>query len=634
MKNILLLISTSLFISLFYYCQSYEQVLPPKLPYASLHDSVNYVGGETCASCHKEIYDSFMETGMGKSLHYATKTKSAAHFDQHTAVYDSINDFYYKPFWRGTDSLFILEYRLENEDTIYKRTQQVRYIIGSGQHTNSHLYEENGYVYQAPITFYTQKGIWDLAPGFEGGFSSRFNRIIGLECMSCHNSLPNFAEGSENKYHEIPLGISCERCHGPGEVHVQEKLAGILVDTATQVDYSIVNPSKLPTRGLQMSVCQRCHLQGVAILKEGKNFDDFRPAMNLHTVMDVFLPEFDGNETQFIMASQAHRLTKSACYKNSNMTCLSCHNPHVSVTKTPAKTFNRACEGCHQQQTCTIDLSERKQSNNNNCASCHMPVSGSIDIPHVTIHDHYIRRPIPDTEKHAVENFIGLANVTSTTTSPLNWAKAYLHYYESYSNVSTLLDSVTVYLNQSKLSNLKKLPVAVHLAYLQNNMSTVITLSKSTALHHIKDAWTAYRIGEAYLQKKQYVEAEKYFEHAVALLPLNADFNNKLGVAYLQNAKFEAAKLIFEKIIEENPTHAAALCNLGYVCVNLGAFSKAMHLYNKALQLNPDYEKALLNKAALFLLQRKTSDAKMIVKKVLQLNPANEDAKYLWKQLI
>lgn len=67
-----------------------------------------------------------------------------------------------------------MEFRLAKGDTIHKRIESVAYIIGSGQHTNSHLININGYIYQAPITFYTQKnnGTWlrewkvDSAPVF------------------------------------------------------------------------------------------------------------------------------------------------------------------------------------------------------------------------------------------------------------------------------------------------------------------------------------------------------------------------------------------------------------------------------------------------------------------------------------
>ena len=44
--------------------------------------------------------------------------------------------------------------------------EKVDYIIGSGQHTNSHIYNTNGYLHQMPMTYYTQKQKWDFPPGF------------------------------------------------------------------------------------------------------------------------------------------------------------------------------------------------------------------------------------------------------------------------------------------------------------------------------------------------------------------------------------------------------------------------------------------------------------------------------------
>lgn len=130
--------------------------------YLNMNDTVKYVGAHTCMLCHQGIYNSFIHTGMGESFDKASKEKSAAKFGPHVVIYDKYKDFYYHPFWKK-DSLYVLEFRLQGKDTIYKHEQQINYIIGSGMHTNSHMYRVNGYIYQIPITFYTQEGKWDLA---------------------------------------------------------------------------------------------------------------------------------------------------------------------------------------------------------------------------------------------------------------------------------------------------------------------------------------------------------------------------------------------------------------------------------------------------------------------------------------
>ena len=60
------------------------------------------------------------------------------------------------------------------------------------------------------------------------------------------------------------------------------------VDTSKTPDYTIVNPRRLSTE-LQNNVCQRCHLQGIAVLNDGKSFFDFHPGMKLSEVMNVFI---------------------------------------------------------------------------------------------------------------------------------------------------------------------------------------------------------------------------------------------------------------------------------------------------------------------------------------------------------
>ena len=187
--------------------------------YLNHNDTVKYVGKEECRMCHSEIYDSYMQTGMGQSFNFAVKENSALANSQMHIIYDTIKNLSYQPFWKN-DSLFIKEFRLKDKDTTHQLIRKVNYKIGSGQHTNSHLFEVNGYVHQMPYTYYTQDKLSDLPPGFEDGQNTRFSREIGLECMSCHNAHPNHERGSLNKYNIIPQGIDCESCHGPGEVHI------------------------------------------------------------------------------------------------------------------------------------------------------------------------------------------------------------------------------------------------------------------------------------------------------------------------------------------------------------------------------------------------------------------------------
>eukprot|EP01136_Pigoraptor_vietnamica_P014368 Opistho-1_new@56477 len=419
-----------------FYCSSPDEKTEQAAagsPWHNVYDTtVQYVGMETCKGCHADIYNTYIQTGMGQSFDHATKQKSAADFT-HAPVYDKDLDFYYKPLWQN-DSLYVMEYRTEGSDTTHKLLQKVDYIVGSGQHTNSHIFSKNGYLYQAPITFYTQKKQWDLAPGFEKGASSRFTRLIESECMTCHNGYPDFVKTSQNKYVTIKTGIDCERCHGPGGLHVKEKMAGNIVDTSKGPDYTIVNPRRLSTE-LQNNICQRCHLQGISVLNDGKTFFDFRPGMHLSEVMNVFMPQYEGAQDKMIMASHVERMKKSDCYVSSGkMSCITCHNPHVSVKFTQHSQYINACNSCHGtgKQQCTEKEAVRS-AKGNDCITCHMPRNGSIDIPHVAVTDHYIRkRPIDDAAKSKITAFLGMKSFNNDNPDAITTARAYMEFYERY----------------------------------------------------------------------------------------------------------------------------------------------------------------------------------------------------------
>ena len=629
--------------------------------YLNHGDSAHYIGMSQCKLCHQEIYNSFIQTGMGKSFDHASKQKSAAKFDKHTVIYDKFKDFYYHPFWEG-DSLKIMEFRLFGKDTVFKRIERVDYIVGSGQHTNSHIFNTNGYLHQMPMTYYTQKGKWDLPPGFENGFNTRFSRKIGVECMSCHNSLPDFVEGSENKFNALPEGISCERCHGPGSIHVQQRSSGTKIDTSKYIDYSIVNPGKLPI-DRQFDVCQRCHLQGNTVLKDGKSFFDFRPGMKLSDIMTTFLARYKDADDKFIMASHADRLKQSKCFVNSfkladstllrpyknALTCVTCHNPHVSVRATGKEVFNNACKNCHHLTTKNGICSEKEKNRmlvQDNCVSCHMPRSGSIDIPHVSVHDHYIRKPMKKEEIEKVKVFIGLSAINEKNPSNAIKAKAYIQQYDKFEYNPIFLDSAKFYLSDNTTKDIQQnFESLIHLYFIKLDYSKIISyvnrLGKDFVLNTLltkkswdnAHAWTLYRIGESYAYLGNTSDSYLFYKNADQLAPFNPEFKNKLGASLMFQKNIPQAMLIFESVIKEDPKFVSALSNLGYANLLSGNVIKAEALYAQGLKLDPDYEPLLMNVVGLNIYKKDYKKAQEILKRILKHNPKNEQAKKVLDQL-
>jgi tetratricopeptide (TPR) repeat protein len=581
-------------------CWDKNEVIDNKSPFRNVYSNAHYVGSEACENCHAQQHSTFIHTGMGQSFDTASKEKSAANFDN-AIVYDSSKNLYYRAFW-DQGQMYIEEVRLNKSDTLHYRKEKVDYIIGSGHHTNSHFWKQNGYVYQAPMTYYVQEKKWGLPPGYESN-NIGFTRKIAYECMSCHNSLPGIQPGSVNKYLDIPKGIGCERCHGPGSIHVKEKKEGIFVDTKNTADYSIVNPKRLPWK-LQIDICQRCHLQGNAVLKEGKTFEDFRPGMRLSDIFQVFLPVYDNPNHPFVMASHAERFKMSKCFiesnsdsvnsynPNLNFTCINCHNPHLSVRETNIANFNNTCKSCHVEGKKLIGCSEQEielKKVNNNCVQCHMPTTGSEDIPHVSIHDHYIRKP----KQYEVQkgNLIGLKSINGGDTSQLTLLKAYLTYFEKFDAnpfYSLKADEYAKKVGVHKYSN-----TAIHYWYNKGQFAKVVTLSSSVDTAAVDNPFTAYQIGQSNYNELNYAVSVNWYNRAISLNPYNLNYRIAKVQVLLELRRTKEAKSEIDFVLSEQPKTVEALYLKGVLHLQEGNSIKARASFTAALELNPDFEKAL-----------------------------------------
>ena len=369
-------------------------------------ESWTYVGDEACASCHADLYTDYHRTGMGRSVSVFDPETSPEQFGARGESPQVCADdgYCYVAFVRG-DTLFQRETRPDTPG--YERTVAASHVVGSGNATRSYLMSVGdadstaAYVTEMPLTWYVDREIWDLSPGYDQG-NQRFERPVNLECITCHDTAPEHAT-SQNAYGEIPLGISCERCHGPGSAHVEAFDAG-----GTPEDPLIVNPAKLSAE-LELDVCQQCHLTGLSVFAPGEDPTTYRPGRPLaaHRAVFVRQEELDDPEA-FGIASHAERMRRSACFQQTAgteraLTCTTCHDPH-----TPAEegSYNTVCQSCHgaaaHETVCARPgASGVAEAMTGDCVSCHMRSAGTSDIPHVAFTDHWIRRDPPPSRTGA-----------------------------------------------------------------------------------------------------------------------------------------------------------------------------------------------------------------------------------------
>ena len=334
---------------------------------------------DACRACHARAVDGYLQTGMGNSISRPVQSQSGSFEHEFSGSSFEI---------ASTDSGM----RQSVKRGALKAEYPVEYVIGSGNAAFGFLVRIDDYLYQSPVSYYTKRRRWDMAPGFERHPAPDFDRPVLHECLWCHAGRPNPFPFTQNRYVDPvlePEAISCDRCHGPTTAH----LAAPSADT-------IVNPAKLPPVERD-SVCEQCHLGGEErVLNPGSKFGDFRPGMRLEEVFSVYFDDFGTAEPgRFKVVSHFEQLAASRCYlvSSKQMWCGTCHSAHAKP-EAPDAFYRSRCLSCHGQ-----DVLGRHAEPVDECVSCHMIRRPSYDSGHSAFTDHLIaRNPEPHSDVEPV----------------------------------------------------------------------------------------------------------------------------------------------------------------------------------------------------------------------------------------
>jgi tetratricopeptide (TPR) repeat protein len=376
-------------------------------PFQNIRPEVTYVGDRACAKCHKDKAESYRNHPMGRSILPVAQAISQMRFDP--SAHDSFAalDSHFQAIRQG-DRLWHREFARDDKgQTIFEVDTPVSYALGSGSHGSSFLVIRDGYLLQSPVSWFSQKQVWDVSPGFS--LPMRAGRGVIATCLFCHANHVRPTAGYVNRY-ETPVfdqgcAIGCERCHGPGSRHIENPGER---DSATGIDYTIVNPKFLQPK-LRADVCEQCHLAGEARLpRRGRELFDYRPGLPLEDFWAIFVQETDPKHPHKAV-NHVEQMQQSRCYRMSQedpakgqrkLGCVSCHDPHEHVEPGDRVAYYRKrCLQCHERQGCSLDETVRRQQNKaDSCIDCHMPRYASTDIAHNASTDHRIvRRPDPIT---------------------------------------------------------------------------------------------------------------------------------------------------------------------------------------------------------------------------------------------
>ena len=309
--------------------------------------------------------------------------------------------------------------RTDGPQEVVLEEHPVKYVVGSGRHALTYLVEVDGFLVESPVTWYPSQSAWGMSPGYDGPNQFGFSRAVGEGCLYCHAGRSEVVGASLHRMSIPEEAIGCERCHGPGSVHVarhagRPALPSLPPQVGEAVDYTIVNPAHL-SRELSEAVCQQCHLKSVATVpNRGRKLSDFRPGLPLEDFrQDYVLETADPSMTVVGHVEQMHL---SRCYRESGtLSCLTCHDPHGEpAAKDRTTYYDSVCLKCHKPAACTVDPHRReRESPANDCVQCHMPRSPT-DIPHLAFTHHRIAvydkppaAPLPSLPPRVGEGGVG-----------------------------------------------------------------------------------------------------------------------------------------------------------------------------------------------------------------------------------
>jgi hypothetical protein len=332
-----------------------------------------YAGAQTCRSCHKTIYDSYIHTAHFNTTQEAGDNNIAGNFQP------PHNRFQYN------DSTWI---DLQKRDSGYyqaafvngKETEAHRIDILFGiRHAQTFLSWKKDRTIELPVSYYKAINGWATSPGFS---STRvyFSRFINAGCYECHSSfigskLNPGPRGMEEVLHRNTMifGIDCEKCHGPAATHVQYHTN----NPGSAIAKYITAISNLP-RERKLDACAVCH-SGNNKIQVQSTFR-FKPGDTLSNYFTTW--SGTGANARFdVHGNQFQLLAQSACFRKTNtLDCSTCHNPHADASGN-LTAYSASCSNCHgkvQHSFVKDELEEKRLAAN--CIDCHMPKQSSQAI--------------------------------------------------------------------------------------------------------------------------------------------------------------------------------------------------------------------------------------------------------------
>ena len=326
-----------------------------------------YAGDDSCRGCHQKESSEYAGTAHHLTSRLPGRKSIAGSFSPGSNVLHTSNQYLTFEMTVTKDGYFESAVEQLSPSKNLVHTERIDLVIGSGRKGQTYLFWKGSTLFELPVTYWTELDSWVNSPGYPDG-SPRFDKPIVPRCLECHSSFFEWESPPANRFNKtsMVLGITCEKCHGPGRDHVA--LYSSKSPPGAGAGKAILNPASFP-RDRQVDACTLCHAGTAEAIGPplsfvpGQSIDDY-----------LYIPASDKDAPVDVHGNQVQLLEKSRCFRSSQMTCTTCHEVHKP--QRDAAAFSEHCLTCHKADTCG-KYQEMGKAIANNCVDCHMPLQES-----------------------------------------------------------------------------------------------------------------------------------------------------------------------------------------------------------------------------------------------------------------
>ncbi len=520
-----------------------------------------YVGIETCAECHAARATTFKTGRHYLACRPAPIGVAAPAFAGGRIAHETTaRGLRFETARVGTDFL-ITRVRDDRRDE-----HTIGLVYGSaGKQDEMYFAWDGDRLSHLPMAWLHPHNCWGQASHTTGALPTH------ASCLECHNTWVGHVPGTINQYRKTDmfLGVTCERCHGPGRAHTDHHRAN-----PNAAAHAIIHPGTLSRQRL-MDVCAQCHANAKRL---GPPFS-YRPGEPLETHFYNARPTHQEDDT----TNQVRYLSDSKCYQKSELTCITCHDPHRPHSAAAG------CATCHKPAACTAQprLPDAVRAD---CVGCHMPAR-------VWTHAHLY---------------------TTNTDKYLPLAPRADHHIGVYPEAT----------------------YAVVLEWLRSRTdptgrAEAELLAAKVVQHWTNEAGARLRAGRFKAAMGAYREAVRIAPNPALRQQLVAAITRQTEIDDLHDAlhtvgRAEDAVPVLEKMLAIKPNSAFAHGELGTILSRTGNQNRATGHLEAVVTHDPADSYGLLGLAEMAFFEGRLNDAAALCARGAKVNPAAPQSRHLW----